>query len=248
MKNIFKMIKPFIIKYSPEILKGMGISSLIAATVYSVRATLCSKQAVEDKKKEENVDELTSKEIIKTCWKYYIPSGLLIIGGVVFIFCGDRIHIKRNMAIAAAYQLSEAAFIEYQNKTKEIVGEQKERSIHEAISKDNIEKINTNNLIIASDTETLFYDPLSDRVFKNEIENVKSIINKLNYEINTSFGGAVRVNDLYDELNIPRTDAGRYLGWSLETGLINVEYDAHLTEDNKPCIALYFRNYPRELC
>ena len=123
--NIFKTLKPFLAKYEPEILMAMGISGMIFSTIWSVKATKTAVRKIDIKKEELNKDKLTLQEVVKETWKLYLPVVLSTAISVPCIIAGNRVSNKRNMALAAAYTISETALQEYQDKTKEVLGEKK---------------------------------------------------------------------------------------------------------------------------
>ena len=72
--NAFKNVKVFATKHSPEILTGIGIAGMIMTTVLAVKATPKALELIEKQKKEEQTDDLTPIEVVKTTWKCYVPA------------------------------------------------------------------------------------------------------------------------------------------------------------------------------
>lgn len=126
MQNPFRYVKPFVTKHEPEILMGMGISGLIFSTVWAIRATFKASKAIRDYKESKQIEKITPKETFKLTWKYYWPVAASTLLSVPCIIAGNRVSSKRYAALATAYTISEAALQEYQDTTREIVGEKKQ--------------------------------------------------------------------------------------------------------------------------
>ena len=138
MNNIFKTIKPFMTKHQPEILMSMGIGGMIFSTIWGIKATNRAKDIITNAQDKEynkayhvvSTDPyiLTNKDKIKLTWKLYIPVVVSMAVSIPCIVAGNRVSNKRNAALAAAYTLSETVLQEYQEKTREIVGEKEIQS------------------------------------------------------------------------------------------------------------------------
>ena len=248
MANKFtNAVLPFLSKHEPEILTGLGLSGMIFSTIYTAKATIKAVDAINKKEIEEG-RKLTKKEVFKTVWKYYIPSLLSTIGSSACIIGSTCISNKRSAALAAAYTISETALQEYQNKTLELVGEKKEKDIHEAVSKDVVEKTYTGtNIILTGDGDSLFYEPLSGRYFKSNWNKILKAANELNANALNDFDGTITLTQWYSELGLDKTDISDEMGWSLERGvkgLISISIDSSLTPDDMPCGAIYYVTRP----
>ena len=251
MKNIFKAIRPWVVKNEPEILMSLGLAGMIFATVYSIKATVDATHAVDKIKAERNVEKLPAKDIIKNVWKYYIPSAVSTVISIPCIIAGNRVSSTRNAALAAAYTLSETALQEYQEKTKEIVRDKKENEIREEIAKDKVKKTYENStVILTGDGDSLFYEPLSGRYFKSNWNRILKAANELNAD---AIGGSdiIRLSDWFDSLGLDQTDISDRMGWSIykhgSSGLVSVDITSCLTPDNVPCGAIRYNNEPEYL-
>lgn len=241
-------------KHSPEILIGIGIAGMVTTTVLAVKATPKALQLIEDRKHELDVDKLTPVETVKTAWKCYVPA---VITGAVSIACvvgSHSVNARRNAALATAYKLSETAFSEYRDKVTETIGEKKERAVRDKISEEQVKNnpISKTEVIVTGKGSTLCFDPLSSRYFYSDLEKIKRAVNKLNYEINTSpfCNDGVTLNNFYEEIGLPGTMTGDGLGWTLNTGLIDIYPSAQIVEEGEehegePCLVLNFSNPPR---
>lgn len=141
-------------KYSPEILIGVGIVSIIAGTVMCCKATLkvdsildehdekidhihkVKKEAEDGKLKTEYTEKDAQKDTtlvyIKTgakLVKLYTPGVMLTTIGIGCILGSYGIMKKRNVALMAAYEMLDKSFSEYRKRVAEEFGEEKEKDI-----------------------------------------------------------------------------------------------------------------------
>jgi phosphoheptose isomerase len=252
MQNPFKFIKPFMVKHEPEILTGMGVSGLIFSTIWGIKATVSAVRAIDKYKAEKNIDKITFKEGFKLAWKFYWPVAAGIVASIPCIIAGNRVANKRYAALATAYTISETALQEYQEKTREIVGEKKAREIQEGIDADRINKTykSDNQVIMVGNGESLFYEPLSGRYFKSNWNDISKAANELNSQALSGIPGEITLNEWFNRLGLEDTEMGDYMGWSLTnnpTNLIDVEISSHITKDNVPCGAISYGKQPTKL-
>ena len=245
MTKFVKNAKTLLSEHSPEILVGVGIAGMITTTVLAVKATPKALELIEERKEEENLDTLTPVETIQTTWKCYIPT---IISGVTSIACligASSVHVKRNAALATAYKLSETALTEYREKVVETIGENKEKLIKEKVDKERIEKnpVSKNEVLITSKGNTLCFDVISGRYFKSDIDLIKRAENALNKQMFNDM--YVSLNEFYDELGLDHIGIGDDLGWSIDKGMIDLEFSSQLADDGTPCIVVDYNVAPR---
>ena len=245
MTAIIGNVKKTLSKHSPEILTGIGIAGMVTTTVLAVKATPKALMLIEEKKKEENTDKLTVGETIKVTWKCYIPS---VVTGALSTTCligANSVHARRGAALATAYKLSETALSEYREKVVETLGEKKEQTVREKVAEKQVKEnpISKSDIIVTGNGDTRFFDPMSGRHFSSSVEKVKKAENVLNKRMLHSIYGSVSLNDLYDELDIPRTDVGDILGWNTEN-LIDINIRAQVDDDGQPSIVLDHNTRP----
>jgi hypothetical protein len=224
-------------KHSPEILTGIGIAGMITTTVLAVRATPKALRLIEDAnvEKEDRLGThspppLTPIEIIKATWKCYVPAAVTGCLSAACLIGASSVNLRRNAALATAYALSESALKEYRGKVADIIGEKKERTVREAIAKDRIDRdpVSGKEVIITEKGNTLCYDALSGRYFKSDIEKLKKAVNELNRTMLTDM--YISVNDFYYEIGLSNTKVGKDLGWHIDDGLIELQFDSHLAD------------------
>lgn len=263
IKTLVKATGESLSKHSPQILTGIGVAGLVSTAVLAVRATpkallILEREQVrlaeigngtleildsEEETKPEDWD-LKPQEVIKLTWKCYIPA---MVTGAISIICiigATTIQNRRAAALASVYSLSELALKEYQEKVKETIGENKELKIRDDIMKDRVEKdpIAGKEVLMTKHGDFLCYDTQSGRYFRSNMERVRRSVNDLNEQlINEMY---VSLNDFYSHLDLPGIKLGDDMGWSLESGQLDVHFSGQLTEEGEPCMALDYRVAP----
>ena len=241
LKRTIKSVERVLTKYSPVILTGIGVTGMIGATFMAVKATPKALYLIETKKEEAEVEELTSVETIKTCWKCYIPAALTTVVSAACLIGASTVSAKRNAALATAYSISEAALREYQEKVVEVIGEKKEKAVRDAVAKDQIERdpvTKSEVVIIDSNSNTLCYEPLSGRYFKSTIDKIKKAEIKLDRQMIQEM--YVSLNDFYWEIGLDGTDLGDKMGWNLSKGYMDLSFSSQLADDGTPCAVIVY--------
>ena len=245
MAQLMRVAKTSITKHSPEILTGIGIAGMITTTVLAVKATPKALRLIEEAK-EEKGEDLTKAETVKTCWKAYIPAAATCVASTACLIGASSVSVRRNAMLATAYKLSETAFSEYKEKVVETIGDEKEKIVREKVSEERIKKnpISKNEIIMTDYGDTQFYETLSGRYFKSDIEQIKKVVNYLNKDMLQDMFGTISLNEFYDELELERIDLGDELGWRVDKGLIEIDFTSKIADNGKPCIVLDYINAP----
>lgn len=231
-------------KHSPEILTSFGIAGMLATVVLAVKATPKALSVIEDKKKEEDIDELSVKETVRATWTFYVPAAVTCGVSLACLICANSEHMKRNAALIAAYTLSESSRETYKKKVIETIGENKEKEIRQSIAEDEIKKAaaKSPDVVMIGSDDVWCYDEWSGRAFKSDMERIKKAINELNKNmIRDTF---ITLNEFYSEIGLDPNENGEYFGWDIGKGLIEMDFDSRLTNDGKPCLAIKFINKP----
>lgn len=244
LTNVTNVTKSFLVKRGPQILTGVGIAGMVTTAVMAVKATPKAIRLLEDTQAQKK-ELMTKSEVIKTCWKFYIPATVMGAASIACLVGANSVSARRTAALAAAYQLSETALTEYKEKVIETIGEKKEKVVREKIDKDHLEKnpVSKNEVIMTKSGNTLCYDSLSGRYFESDIETIKKAVNELNRRM--TYDVYISLNDLYAELDMPFTIMGEDLGWNMDDGLIEVNFTSQIAEDGRPCVVMNFRHAPR---
>lgn len=250
--NVTKFIKNIqtgMRKHSPEILTGIGIAGMITSTILAVKATPKALTLIEiaedDKYDSTGESDLTKTELVKAAWKAYIPTVVTGAASITCLIGASSVNAKRNAALATAYELSKTALSEYKEKVVEEIGEKKEKIIREKIDQDHLDKnpVSKSNIVITNNGDQLFYDGVSGRYFKSDLESIKAAVNKVNRDM--TYDNYISLSEFYDEIGLEPTDVSDQLGWNLDDGLIDIIFGTRMSDDGRPCITLDYQVAPR---
>lgn len=226
---------------SPEILIGFGLAGMLTSTVLAVKAT----PKALDILAEQEDRELSKVDKVKLTWKCYAPAAIGYCASAACIIGANSVNTKRNAVLAGAYKLSESALLEYRDKVKEVIGEEREKEIHAKIAEDRRckEPENQGNVILTGKGDVLCYDMYSGRYFKSDMDEINTILNELNYKLMQD--NVLALNDFYDALGLQPITTGYDHGWNVDDGLIKLYFTSTLADNGVPCLALHFDNLPR---
>lgn len=232
-------------KYSPEILTGIGVAGFITTTVLAVKATPKAVKKLDARKEKLKKKKLPVTEVVRTVWKDYIPATVTGVASTACIIGASAVNHKRNMALATAYGLSEAALKTYQEKVVEKIGEKKEQAVRDEIAKDQLDRVPLSNsqVIQTGKGDALFFDTVSGRYFKSDIEKLRRIQAELNQRLTTEM--YLSLNEFYFEIGLDPISIGDELGWNVNDSLISLDFSAQLTDDGTPCGVLSYCIAPR---
>ena len=243
--QIVSSVKASISNHSPEILMGIGIAGMFTAGVLAVKATPKALKLLEEKKKEEHVDKLKPVDVVKTTWKCYIPSVVTAGVSTACLVGSAKENLRRNAALATAYKLSESAFSNYREKVIETIGEKKEKTVREAITKEKLEQnpVSKNDVIMIGNGTTLCYDDYSGRYFMSDMETLRKAENNLNRRMR--YVDYISLNEFYSEIGLPCLyPLGDDLGWNIDKGYIEIHFDTQLSDDGRPALVVEFTLAP----
>ena len=251
LPKIVKDVRLTVIEHSPEILMGIGIAGMISTTVLAVRATPKALVLIEEKRDElenevnHNVDNIPPMEVVKACWKCYIPAAVTGTVSIACLISANSINTRRNMALATAYALSETALKDYKEKVIETVGEKKEQAIRDAVAKEKIERdpVKNKEIIVTEKGNIRCYDVVSCRYFTSDIDKLKKIENELNRRMRDEM--YISLNDFYYEIGLNPSKIGDDLGWNIDNGYIDLEFSSQLDDTGTPCLVVDYQVAPR---
>ncbi len=167
-------------------------------------------------------------------------SGTVTVGAIVM---ANHIGTKRAAALATAYTISERAYSEYREKVIERIGDKEESKVRNEIVQDRVRKMppNEGNVLMVAGGDHLFIEMYTGRYFRSDMETVRKAVNDINYKINTH--GYASVSDFYDIVGLRHTAVSDEMGWTSDK-LMDVNFDAVLSEDGQPCVGITFMTGP----
>lgn len=255
--------RKWFVRNSPDVLIGVSIGMSTAAVILTIPATtkaeklIAQKQADANKLAEakgEEPHDFTKFEKIKACWVCYVPTILTLGTSITTAVFANRINATRIAALATAYSLSEKKFKEYQAKITEIIGDDKEKKIEDAIAQDFVNKNPASNQALipmphygqsGSGGDYLCGDIVTGRYFRSTQEKVKRAFNEINRRL--LLENQLNLNDLYDELGLPECEMGYLLGWTCNdySQLIDPTFHTVMQPDTgEPCLVVDYKVYP----
>ena len=256
--NSARRIGDMMLRNSPTILTGLGVAGLVTTVIMAIKVTPKAVKILaweKDRREKECIaeghglmpDPIKVVDVVKLTWRCYAPVAAMGVTTAACIIGSNSINLRRNAALASLYSLSEMAMKEYQAKVVETIGEKKEAKMKDEMAQDKLDKnpVNDQQVIITGKGETLCYDSLSGRYFKNDVENIKRIQNEFNIRLLHDMYRPL--NELYDDLGLEGTKFGAELGWTTEYGLLDIVFSSKLATDGQPCLVLEYRMGPRQM-
>lgn len=236
ISSMIKTIGGHISKNKSNICRGTGIALCVAATGSAIWATIKAMKKVDG-------EDLTKAEKFKAVWYYYIPAVTTEAFGIAFIIGASKLDEKQHAALAAAYSLTTTAFKEYKEKVIETIGEKKEESIRDEVIRDKVDRTSSKEVYVTSTGDTLFYEPISDSLFVSNVNAVRKALNIFNRDMLSE--DRKSFNELAYGFGLNGLkDVGDNLGWRIEDGYIDIRFIGHVTEDERPCLALEYNIAP----
>ena len=252
LSKVAKNMQHTLGKYSPQILTGIGVAGMITTVVLAVKATPKALELIEDKKEELDADKLTIVDTVKAAWKPYVPAAVTGVLSTVCIIGGNAVGTRRTAALAAAYKISETALHEYKDAIVETVGEEKAKEVKEKVIQNKLDKnpVVEKQIIVTNKGTFLCYDSLSGRYFQSDIETIRKAQNDINdYLFSEDYAS---LNMFYDFLGLEHTRLGAELGWKIDSGTLQIEFDSTLASDKSqgiapgtPCLVLDYNVAPK---
>lgn len=248
VRTILQAAEKFVTDNSPGILTGLGVAGTVTAALLTGRAAYlvgmdASTQYHEAVREGEElpVRLLETNHLVKTYWKEFIPPAAIGVATVTAIIAANHIGSRRTAAIAAAFKLSEQLTEEYKERVVKTLGSQKEEKMRAELAGDRMERAGGADAIIFTGPEAIFFDELSGRFFKQEMEKVRKAVNDINYKINNYYHASL--SDFYEEIGLDRTSFSDEVGWNSDK-LLEVTYSATLLKDGRPAIGMTFNTTP----
>ena len=230
MKNIFKKGSQKIYE-RPEILIGIGITGCVASIFMASYATLKAKEEV-DNANSKTKNKLSNKEIIKSTYKFYLPTAIVSVTSIGMIIEGTKIFKDKNdNLLKSAYALTETLSIQnklfkefcseediekIKEKTKEIKNDKNGFKIGE-IPKDNI------------DDKIICFESFSGSYLETSIKCIRDTERELNKRLIDE--DYITLNEFLESLGHDGSEIGDKFRWSKEMDLyLDLDLDARISE------------------
>lgn len=228
------------------ILTGFGVAGVFTTMILAAKAAPTSVNVLtvaKDELNREDISEEEKKQLKKDSaieiLKLWAPA-LVSAGATTACIIGAHSKsMRKQAALAVAYNLSETALESYKEKTKALVGEKKELEIRDGIAKDKIasDPPKDGKIIFTGNGDYLCYDSTSGRYFYSNIQDVKAAVNDMNQRLISEM--YLSLNEYYDYLDLPHITVGDDLGWSVERPL--QLHESYQSDDKgTPCLVVDF--------
>ena len=240
-KPVTQVVKQFVTMHGNDIFLGFGIALSVSALGFAIKGTIKAVRIIDEEKKNNPDKTFTKKEILEKVWKCYIPTA---VAEAASIACTVKSGIISNKTIAAAtmaYKVMDDTHKDYKQAAKELLGEKKEKAISDKANQVYADKVTEKgeNVFMTGSGETLFIESYYGHPFRATWNFVEKCVNELNDKI--AHGESVSMNDWYELLGLPYTQAGNNEGFSSDyTGLLKVYLDGSCFVNGEPAHILRY--------
>lgn len=248
VNDLIKKAQDVVEENASAILTAVGVVGTVSTAVLTGRACFQASNVLADPDNRQVLTPegdshrpITRQEQLKLVWALYIPpvgAGAVTITSIIL---ANRMSASKAAALAAAYGVKDKAFQEYRDKVQEKLTGKKQEEVREEIAQDRVNANPPGNLIIVGTGEVLCYDVLTDRYFQSTVEKIRQAEVAVNLEITQN--DEVSLSRFYEEIGLKVTPYSETVGWNANR-TCRVEFSTVMTDDNRPCIAVDFSQYP----
>lgn len=231
-----------------NILTGGAIVGVIVTTGFAIADTVKAVKKVEEKKPE------TKTDLVKTAAPCYIRTGVSLAFTVACNLGVKHEYTKQISNLASTLVLSETARKEYEEATKEVVGEEKEQEIRDKIAEKQLKNSPYTGQIdrrihVEEGAEVRCYEPITRQYFLSNQALIMQSVNRLNAQM---------IGDMYisfeewlDSIGLPFNsleffddrDVYEDLGWNIDN-LIDIGFSSQVCTDGVPALVICYKNRP----
>lgn len=244
----------FMKKHSSMLLSVASSIGLVTTTVLAIKATPKALELIEEEKKKRSrvvtktiyadnqqysktetvYEDLSVLDIIKTAWKPYIPTSISMFSTLICIFGNTYLNYKTQTSLVSAYAILDQSYKQYVEKTKELYGEDADKTIKQEIVRDNFK----DSEYIHKEDKKLFFEFQTCRYFESTMAEVIMAENMLNQELAAS--GRVSMNEFYTFLHLDTLPYADHVGWCDHGDYHEIEFDHEkmILEDGLECILI----------
>lgn len=196
--------KKFIGKNSPIILSVVGVAGVIVTSGLTIKATIKANNLYNSL---ENKDELSKKDIIRLCWKEYIPAGLAAGTTIACILSANYLNQKVKASLLSAYCMLQNSYIDYRKAANELY-EDSDIKIANKICEN---KYTDNDIICLDDGTQMFFDYESGTFFESTMDEM--LKHESEFQERMAKYGHVTLNDWERIIGNKLVPIGDEIGW-----------------------------------
>jgi hypothetical protein len=225
---------------TPAILTGAGVLGFIATTALVIRATNKAQPAITGfqhdlhmaKMKAED-EEWAPKERTRAVTKVYADHSLVMLklygpalavgsASIVCVIAAHGMMAKRQAGLVAAYTGLDAAYRAYRARVREEFGEEKEQELYSDVKLMRIfepdgpeeGELRIDNDDVLPSPYAKFFDPSNPNWSKTPEYNMMFLRAQQQMANDRLVAhGYLFLNEVYEALGLPRTQAGQLVGW-----------------------------------
>ncbi len=244
--DLIKRAQKLAIDNSPTILTALGVTGAVTTAFLTGKATVKAVHILDSLDKVEEGGEWVernNKDKFVLVWKEYIPAVGMLVLSVTCIIGANRIGTRRAAAVAAAYKLSEQAFVEYKTKVIDKLGNNKEREIRDEIAQDRVDRnpVSDSTVVVVGGADVLCFEAYTGRYFMSNMETLKKAQNDVNYMVINNMYASL--SEFYSRVGLPTTDISDNVGWNCDS-MMELEFSATVADDGRPAIVVTFHVAP----
>lgn len=236
---------PEIMTYGGIVVTGIGIFMFCKASMklgdildeHDERMDELESAKDDPRNDSKDIQKAISKERRDFTWsltKLYGPAFTMTVCGFGLILGGHHIISKRSAAISAAYKALEEGYSQYRRRVCEDLGEEADRKYLYGLKEESKDIIITdddgNEKMISADVMAptmgvncspyaRFFDEFSTQWTRNPEYNLMFLNAQQNYANDKLHAqGHLFLNEVYEMLGLPHTQAGSVVGWVMNKG------------------------------
>lgn len=219
-----KKIFSYFSKHGATILSIAAAAGVVLTAVETAKATTKAQSLIDMNKAE----PMTKKEIVKDCWKFYIPAAVVGAGTIACILRSNGLNKKTQAELMAAYVAVQQTYSNYRKKVAEQVGEEMEHDIHRKVEEIPLDK--------NGDAVKLFYEPYTKRYFNATMTQAYEAAYMLNKKL--ALDGGISLEAWCELLGLDYQPDPESRGWCIDQMVedweycwLDVECDEQKTDD-----------------
>lgn len=252
IKDVVKTAGKLISKNAPHILTGLGIVSYVSAIVMAAKISPKAKPEYDramqsyEERLDEGEDKFDAgvdlaKDVAENVAPLYLGVAGMAVLGTVCVVAADKVHVKRQTAIMAAYTLSEKALDIYQDKVIQRFGKEKHNKVMDDIAEsDKAFEQKPDKAEVLDPEGVLCYDHVTGRYFYAKIESVRAAEAYISKKLIDQTYACL--NDFYSEMGMNDVSViGDALGWDICRQKLDIHFTSMLDPNGVPCMVLNYR-------
>lgn len=221
-------------KNASTILTCIGAVGVMTTAVLTVDATIKAVRILDSAKREKD-DDLTTTEIVKMAGPVYIPAIAIGVSTIACIFSANIWNKQQQVAVTSAYAVLNNYHKKYRKKLIELHGEEADIDVRNAMVREYCNYHQSDSNI--PEGKAIFYDEISgESVIRYEREIIDA---EYHFNRNFTMRGYAFLNEFYDFLGLPTTEYGGAVGWSMASGIMWVDFEHRLIDNDDGGPAVY---------